>query len=187
MCSPAAIPVGMMIVGTGMQAYGGLQSAKYQKEAGKASKKYYEYLAKQNESDAAQVLTDAETNVSGIQADASRQQHALAQGVKRVEGTQKATLAANGVPLDSVTAEDITRDTFDMAKIDAMAIRFNADSQSWATRKSASDEAKKLKTNAILNRMGGANAYQASRWEARSTLLGTGATVANNWAMYLNR
>ena len=75
-------------------------------------------LVKQNE----------EQNISATQMDASEQSAANMRNLQGVRGAQKATLAANGMG-DSVTGADIATDTFDAAKRDETAIRYNADAK----------------------------------------------------------
>lgn len=106
-----AIFAGASAIGTGMSAYGQYQGGK----AAKAQAYYQAEMARQNAEAQAQ-MAEYEAQVAGYQA-----QDATARGIQAEErhwanvgqflGEQRAALAANGVVVDSGSAQDIQRDT----------------------------------------------------------------------------
>lgn len=172
----AAIPIAI-----GTQVAGGFMQYQGARAQGKAEKAYYNFLARQAEGDAEEVLATGEREVTNIQDAAGRTQGVLTNSVKELEGRQAVVQAANGVGGGSVTTEDIARDTLNKQKMDEMVIKFNADAKSYETRIGASEEAGALREGAIMNRAGGMNAARAGRRNADASLLGTATQVASSW------
>ena len=120
-------------VGGGMAAYG-------QHEEGKAKSKMYRDAAGNTDIEAAMAQQTAAQNVMltqrqmaqtihATQMDASFQDKNLKEAIAKVRGTQTATAAAMGVGGGSVTSADIAMDTLNKEKMDEIAIRYNADSE----------------------------------------------------------
>jgi hypothetical protein len=84
---------------------------------------------------------DAETNIHNVQMDASFRNKDLNNQIAIVRGQQKSVQAAAGVGGGSVTSADIELDTLEKAKMDEIAIRYDADSEA----KSIRDEANRRK------------------------------------------
>jgi len=177
MCSPAVIPLVMSVAG-------GIMSASAQKKAGEAQKRYYDYLAGQNERQAKDVIKAGEQQTTFIQDAATGETKSLRASQRQFAGSQKVALAANGVPLSSVSVEDLARDTFKKEEMDAEALRYNADTQAYEVQMQARNQAISLRDQASGYRMGGANAQQAGNLNAATSLLGTATSVANQWYGY---
>ncbi|HBF39771.1 MAG TPA: hypothetical protein DDW50_20965 [Firmicutes bacterium] len=77
--------------------------------------------------------------------------------------SQQAAMAANGMALDSATAEDISYDTLEKSSLDELLIKYNAN------------------VNAFQARQAGKNARTASKINAANTLMGTATQVADSW------
>lgn len=171
MCAPVAI--GLMAAGTAMQMYGSYRQ-------GKSMEAYYNYLAQENEKEAVRVMGRAQDEKKLINYQQSQEQHKLVSDTSTLEGTQKATMAANGVYSTSVTAEDIARDTQNKKVMDEMAIRYNADTKMWETQKAAEDTAASLRSNASLNRMAGRQAFKSGQLGAWASLLGGAGQIGGS-------
>lgn len=175
MCEPAAIIAGAALA---VSVYSSISAANSQAEAGRKEQDYYNFLADNNDRQAVDTLAKADQSVGLTQDQAGRDTQVLRNEVHKIEGTQKSTLAANGVGLDSATAEDIATDTLDREKMDELAIRYNADMKSWDMLETAKQNAYQLRLQARGYRMGGANARSAGDANSTTTLLGGAGTVA---------
>lgn len=181
MCSPAAAMFGTSM---GLQAIGGYMSYNNIKAQGDATGAYYDMLAKQNEYDAKTVRERAKQQEGEIQYAASLDENKISAETKKLEGRQKTVMAANGVFGDSVTAQDIARDTVTKEAMDKAVIRYNANTKSWATELDAIDTAYGLKKESAFNRLAGNQARRASRTEALASLLGSSSQIANTGATW---
>lgn len=177
MCNPAAVFMGAQVVGGAAQANAAQQE-------GRAQQRYYEYLAGQNEKQAQAAIQSGEDQTSLIQDSAATETSNLRRSQRQFVGSQKVALAANGVPLSSVTAEDLAHDTFKKEEMDAETIRYNADVKSWEAQTSARNQAVALRDQASGYRMAGANARRAGDTAAVTSLLGTATSVAGSWYQY---
>jgi hypothetical protein len=92
----------------------------------------------------------------------------FAKKVKRVIGTQRAGLAAQGVEVDTGTALDLQLDTAEVGAIDTETIRHNAFREAWGYRVQAEDYGAR-----------GAYASMAGKAEARNTLITGGLNTLN--------
>jgi hypothetical protein len=177
MCSPAAAVIGLQVAGGATSAEASIQS-------GKAQQRYYDYLAGQNERQAADVLDAGDKQTSFIQDSAASETKNLRASQRVFEGSQKVALAANGVPLSSVSAEDLARDTWKREEMDAEAVRYNADTKSYETQMQARAQATALRTQAGGYRMAGRNAKRAGDMGAVTSLLGSATSVSDTWYRY---
>lgn len=127
------VGVGAAAIGGGIGAVGAISSGASSKAAAKAQAKYLAMQRKVAEQVAATniMLTerDAATNIHNTQMDASFRNKDLNNQITTVRGTQKAVSAAAGVGGGSVTQADIELDTLEKAKMDELAIRYNADAE----------------------------------------------------------
>ena len=160
----------MMGASSVMGAYG-------QYQAGKAQNEYYQYLAKQNEEQAKEVVATGKDQSALVQDVASSDYKSVREDVAKTMGMQKTGLAASNIALSSGTAEDIARATFDSGLKDEASIRFNADMTSWDIMTKATQESKNLKRQAEAYRKSGKAAKAGGAWSAGATLLGGGATA----------
>lgn len=152
MCSVgAALFAGAMIV----TAAAGVYSADSSKKLGQ----YENEVAQQNAN-----LEDYRAEQVGRAGAMAEEQHR--QKVRQMVGTQRASLAANGIDLGSGTAEDMIGDTWSMGEADALTIRYNAMQEAWG-----------LRTNATNLRSGGKAAVIRGKNEATGTYLSTAGSL----------
>lgn len=194
MCDPVSLTVvamGVTAAAGGMQMYG-------QKQQAKATSKMYDYqasLAQQqsrlNKEYAAEQKKNLEKtsfeNISAVQNQAAEQSKQLARDVSRLTGTQRATMGALGI--GGVTAVDISLDTFDKAKMDELAIRYNANVKSyqigqqakgdvWTLGEETKFKSFALESEAVQYGAAAKNAKRAGNIAMAGTLLQTAAQVA---------
>lgn len=175
----------------GMQAYG-------QYQQGKSQEKMYQYqaaLARQkadltkrySEEQKKSIESAAESNITATQGAAAEESKRLARDITQLTGAQKAAIGALGI--GGVTAADIAVSTFDKAKLDQMAIRYNANVKSWQISEQAKrdiwtlgEETKfdvwSLESEADQYSVAAKNAKKAAKMNMATTLLSTAATSA---------
>jgi hypothetical protein len=152
MCSP-------QLAGTFLQIAGGVAGAENARQEAQSNKDYFDYLA-----------ANEEKKSGYVQEAAGRQTKQLRANVSALEGTQAVNQAASGVGGGSVTSENIAMDTFRKEKLDEMAIRYNADMESFGNKNKAREY-----------RMAGDNAIEAGKVKANMSYLNTATSVANTW------
>ena len=172
MCDPISIGIGLTAVSTGLGAYG-------QYQEGRANAKQYEYSAAVARQEGEAALKRGETQANLIQDSAKAEGLRQAQSVAQLSASQRAALAANGIT--GVTSEDITLDTANKAKMDEMAIRHNADLQSWSAKNQGIYENWQSQAQATQYDAAAKNAKKASKIGIFSTLLGGAAQVAGGF------
>lgn len=126
-------------------AFGGMLSAYNQYQQGKAEQEMYNFQADQILQQGVQQA--AEVKKQGRQFLAS----------------QQAAMAANGMALDSLTAEDISKDTLTQNSLDEILIKYNA------------------YNNAFQARKAGINSRIAGSTKAATTLMGTATQTMDSW------
>ena len=161
----------------GMAAYGAYQQ-------GQSGKKMYGYQASVAQQQQDLINQTAERNISSVQEGAKFETKTKQREVAQVEGMQKATLAAQGVGGGSVTAADIAKSTFDTAKLDEIAIRYNADSKAWGIQNNAMYQTWDLESQRKGYLMAGKNAARAGNINAASSLLSTASQVGGIYLKY---
>lgn len=179
-----AAALGTTLVGTtaatlasgGLAAYGAYAQ-------GQSQKNLYNYQAEINKRQAELINQTTEQNVSATQEAAKFESKNEKRSIAQLEGAQKAALAANGVGGGSVTAADIAGSTFDTAKLDELAIRYNADQRSWGLKNNAAYQTWDLDNQRKQYLISAKNASTAGTMNAFSSLLGTASTVGNNYLM----
>lgn len=192
MCEPITIAaIALTAAAGGMQAYGQVQQ-------GKAQSKMYQYqasLALQNakltreysEQQKKSIEGAAESNITAVQGAAAEDSKQLAREIAQLTGTQRATMGALGI--GGVTAQDIALDTFDKAKLDQMAIRYNANVKGfmiseeakrniWTLGEETKSKVWSLEEEAKQYGAAAKNARRAANIKATGTILGTAAQVA---------
>jgi hypothetical protein len=174
MCSPGAA--------IAIQAGGAVSSAYGSYTQGLAQKNYYDYLAGQSERTAGLVRRQGEQAVTMAQDYGLSQTKELKRDVAQVEGAQAVGAGANVGP-GSVTTADIAKDTFNKAKLDELAIKYNADMESWKATNDAAMKAYELEQEAAGYRLVGKAAKKAGKWGAFNDLLSGAGQVANTWLM----
>lgn len=194
MCDPGTLTITAMAVTAvsgGLSAYGQVQQ-------GEAQKKMYDYqaalnvqnavnLRRRTEEEKKALKSTSEANITVEQNAAMEESKILAADVARLSGSQKATIGALGV--GGATAADILLDTTDKARLDQLAIRYNANLQSWRIREDTKqniwslEEGTKqqewaLGEEAKQYRFAGKEARRSGRLNAGITLLSTAASMA---------
>jgi len=172
MCDPiTAVAVTTTAVAGGMQAYG-------QYKEGAAVNKYRKGVANIQEQQGDILLKRGEKQSELIQDSAKFTGEKQKIEAAQVESAQRAALVANGVDLSSVTAQDLVSDTLSKSRLDELAIRYNADINSWNTTEEAKFKKWSLYTEAAQSRASGANALASGKRKAFTTLLSTAASMA---------
>ena len=122
--------------------------------------------------------------------DSAQKQSELVQDAAKFEGrtqaiqaaqlsaSQKAALAANGVDLGSVSAQDIVVDTSNMSTRDENAIRYNADSKAWSLQEDAKYKNWALHVEADNTRFAGKQAKRQANTQAAISLVGSALSIA---------
>jgi len=169
------------ILSMGMTAWGGYTQAKAADQAGKAQQAQYNYIAEQNRqaAEAAKKRGEMEDTISQNQG--ALESKTLSQKAMQVEGAQKAAIGANKIG-GSVSALDLTQDTYDKANLDKLAIRFNADSRSWEAKENAKYKAWDFNNQANLNTLAGQQARQAGKIQKRALLINTAGQVFKQYS-----
>lgn len=171
-CDPVTLTV-VAITATaaagGMTAYGQVQQ-------GKAQSKMYQYQSSLALQKASLTKKIAETNITAVQGSAAEESKRLAREVTELTGAQKATIGALGI--GGATAADIALSTFDKAKLDQMAIRYNANVRSWGIGEEAKYNVWSLEEESKQYGVAAKNARRAANINAATTILGTAASIA---------
>lgn len=180
MCS---IPLVLFTAYTAMSAYSGVQQAQAQEEEGQARGQYYDYLAENSRLQGKAIVERAERQSEIVQDVAKEQGKHLKKTQAQLQASQQATLAAKGIT-GGVTAEDIAISTQDEQYLDELALRYNADMESWGVTTDASYKNWAAKTQATQYEYAGENAVYAGKYRARTTLLGTATSILGSAALF---
>jgi hypothetical protein len=179
MCSPA-ISIGLQVVGAVTSFLGARQEGQQQQNQAN----YQAAIARNN----AQIAQNNKITALRLAEDARKRGEAEAQTfserVRRLQGTQRATLAANGVLVDSGSALDITQETAETGQLDALTIRSNAEREALGFQNQAVNfEAQSInqQAQANLNVMAGNNAVASANRRGLSSLLTGAGSVASKW------
>lgn len=177
---------GMALASMGLQAAGSIFGASSSDQAGRAQAGYYRYLGQQNEFQARVVEAAGSRQAGNIQDAAAVEYGKHLRNVKQVEGAQQAAGAAAGMA-GTVTAEDIARDTANKARLDELAIRYNADSQADEVLRTAGITAFNLRSEAAGQRSAATQAERTGKRQATATLLGGASTIASTAASFYGK
>lgn len=132
----------------------------YSADASKKAGQYQADVARQNA--ALDDYRAEQTQRSGAMAEEAHRAK-----VRQLQGSQRASFAANGIDLESGTVQDMLDETVTMGEADALTIRWNAMQDAWAHRVGATN-----------SRNEAAFARQRGRSEATGTYLSTAANLA---------
>lgn len=175
MCDPITLTATALSVGS--TAYSGYS----QYQSGIAEQKQYEYQAEASRQQGAAELKRGEQQSSLIQDSAKDASVRQAQQVAQLSSGQKAALAANGI-IGGATAQDVALSTSRQANIDEVALRHNADLQSWSATTDATYKNWQDQQLADQYGIAGKNAKKAGARNAFSTLLSGASQVAGGFA-----
>jgi len=155
------------IIGGVVSAVGAIQQGKAQSDAAK----YQAQVARNNEIIALQQA--AYTRQEGA-AQAQRQDLKSAQMI----GTQKATLGASGVDVNTGSPLEIQASQASLARLDALTVQSNAERKAWGFDVEASNQ----KAQQGMFYAQAANAKKAAALSAFSSLLGGFGKFAGKWS-----
>lgn len=195
MCTPA--------IGLVVGAASGIMSAVGSYQQGQSQSNMYTQQAMNGESQA-QLLKrtadqntellkrNAEQNITSNTIEASQASKDLARKVGAVEGADKAVGAFNKIGGGSVTEYDIGSSNFDKAKLDEIALRYNADSRAyeinentknniWSINNDTANAAWGLRTQGKGYSMAAKNARKAGSINAASSLLSSATSLTDSY------
>jgi len=109
-----------------------------------------------------------------------RSESAQRQKTAQLIGAQRASMAANGIDINSGSPLNLQADTAQVGELDALTIRNNAARQAYNFRVQAGD----FEANAGLLTMQAANAKKAGNIGAFSSLVGGASSVSDKWLRY---
>jgi hypothetical protein len=162
---------GLMFAMMGINAVGGLISSRSQAEG------------QQLTADAQARALEANARIRGLQAEdairrGEKQVVKAQQSAKRLLGSQRAALGAQGIDIESGSALDIQEETAELGATDVMELRNNAWREAWGFKAEAAD----LRSRADVARLTG-------RVRSRSTILTGGVNAAKGLvqAAFLSR
>src|SRR5690606_41429657 len=120
MCEPTTIA---LVASLALTADAGAEQAKGERGARRNQAEVAEVNAKQ-----ADYRAEQAGRIGAIKEEQHRAQ------VRRLAGSQRATLAANGVDVGSGTALALVDETYTLGEADALTIRYNAMNEAWGFR-----------------------------------------------------
>jgi hypothetical protein len=166
MCGPTAIR-GMQGVGLGMSALGAFNGARANQVTLDGQADIAEINARVAESSAQSVL------ISG-----QREEQKSRISTANLKGTQRASLAANGVDLGVGSAENILTTTDVLGEIDAQTIKANATASAWGHRTQAVNQQAQARSARAAS--GAISPVSAML----TTALGGAGQVASSWYQF---
>lgn len=169
MCGIAEAAIATSIIGGITTAYGQMQAGK----AANAEAKYKAAIQHNNAIRAGYLADDAIAR-------GKEEKRKTALKGRLLVGKMRATLAANGVEVNSGSASDLTVDQQGINSLDVFTAENNAarEAQEYLIR------ADQFESEAALTRLSGANAARNSKFQAAGTLLTTAGSVAGKWYQF---
>ncbi len=131
--------------GMGLESLGGFFNAYSQYQQGLMEQDMYNFQADQ-------ILKQGESEAEAVRRRGNK-----------LMASQRAAMAASGMSLDSVTADDITYTTARDISLDELTIKYNA------------------QLEALQSRQAGKNAKRAGRTQGLTSLVGTATQVKDSW------
>lgn len=157
-----------------MQAAGAASSATGAYYSAQSQKQSLELQANLSDINARMSESAAQSTLLAGQRDEQRSRIATA----NLKGTQRASMAANGIDLGQGSAINILTTTDAMGEIDANTIQANAVRSAWGQRTQAMNQ-----TNQALMSRASAGAINPGQ-AAATSLMGSAGSVASNWYQY---
>lgn len=154
------------VIGTGLAVSGQRAQAKAQSNEAK----FRAAVARNND-----IVSRREADLSRARGeqDARRQE----ERTRQLIGTQRATLAANGVVVDQGSAADITADTAEIGALDAITIRRNAEREALLRESQGAEFA----SESALRERESSSTLRAGRTESFGTVLSGIGSVSSKW------
>ncbi len=172
MCDPASITLAVVtVVSGGMKAYNSYQQ-------GAAQKRAYDAQAENAREEGRRAYKAGEKQSELLQDSAKYEGQKQRRLSMEFSASQRATMAANGMDLSSVTAQDVASDTMSKTKLDELAIRYNADTKSWATMEDAKYKRWAGKYKGAQLNAAGRNAFGKGQRGAWMSLAETSVSLA---------
>lgn len=160
------IGLAVALIGTGVSVYSGIQQGK----AAEQQSKYQQQVATNNATLAERAAKDAEERGS-IAAQQQQQQ------TDQLIGRQRASLAGNGVEVDTGSALDITTDTAGIGAFDKLTLQANTAKEAAMYRAQGAN----FTGQANLYSTTAANQASATPWLAGGQALSGLSSVADKW------
>lgn len=171
-----AVAVTTAAIAGGLTAYGA-------HEEGVAQRKQFQFQSDMATVQQQLAVRNAEQNTTLVQLQAADQSKQAAAKARAIAGAQTVAGAANGTA-GSVTANDISLDTFDTAKLDQLNIQYNANLKSWGIKENLGGELWNLDAMKQQYSFAGKNAVRASNIKVASTIIGTASQMATAGIRY---
>jgi hypothetical protein len=166
MCNATAA-LTMQGTGAASSALGAYYGAQSQKQSLELTANLADINARMSESAAQQTLLTGQ-----------REEQKSRIATANLKGTQRASMAANGIDLGEGTAANVLTTTDVMGEIDANTIHANAVRSAWGYRTQSVNQ-----TNQALTSRASAGAINPGQ-AAMTSLLGSAGSVASNWYRY---
>jgi hypothetical protein len=170
-------PVTLTVVAATTMAASGAYSAYNQYQGGKAQQKHYDSLAAQEDRAGKEALKRGQKQSTLVQDAAKKEIKDFKRDAIQLTSQQRAVMAANGIDISSVTAQDIAKTTYDRLADDETTLRFNADAKSWSVIEESRYRDWYHRQRGANYRAAGHNAKVAGKRQAFGTLLSTAANV----------
>lgn len=174
-----------------MMGAGAVSSAVGAYYSARSAKNSLKHQARMAEINARIAETNAQINELGAQSallQGQRQEQSSRLSAAQLKSMQRSSMAANGVDLSSVTAQNILNTTDFMGEADALTIQRNALQAAWGYRTqgvNALGEASAQRSQAAMNRVdaSGVSAFGL----AANSLIGSATAVAPRWYEWHNQ
>ena len=166
-------------VSTGLRIASAVAQSRAIAQQGEATNKYYQHLAEVNNQQAILAEKTGRAQSRAIQDVQKLEGRNLKLSQAEFRAKQQAAMAASGIPLSSVTAVDIDKNTVSKQALDEVTLRFNADVRSFTAITDSQNRAFGLRSQGQGFRIAGANALTAARFNSRNTLLGGVASAVS--------
>lgn len=171
MCDPISASIALTVVSGAFSAYSSIKQGQAQADAAN----YSAQVARNNQVLADRAAADA-IDRGNVAADQKASQ------VRQLIGKQRASLAANGVDVNSGSAVDITTDTAGFGTLDVLTARANAEREALGYK----TQGMNYQNQAQLDEMKASSALDAAPLSAAGSLLSTGGSVAKQWYSFNN-
>ena len=176
MCEPTTL----FAASSAIMLYSGYQQAQYQRATGEAQRNYYDYLSRTSQMEGELALRTGRQQSQMIQDVVKGKGKQLARSQAQLSASQRAIMAAQGRDPSSDSAADIVLSTADEQRLDELALRYNADVDTWGAMTDASYKNWASNVQASQYTMAGKQSEYAGKINARNTLLGTALKIGSS-------
>lgn len=175
MCTPAAV--------TSLQVAGAVTSGFGQYQQGLAESNYYKAASSAKRKEADLTLRQGEQEATMAENEGASQSKLLAIKQAELNGKQAAAIGANGQAGSSSSA-DVVSDTLSKEKMDQLAVKYNADIQSWNATNNSKIKSYALNRDAEMDSISSTASKNAGKIGAFNSLLSGSGQVADTWMNY---